>query len=392
MNVKEIGKKYLDYVIDKRRYFHMHPEESMKEYNTSKVVKEELDKLGIPYISVAGTGVLGTIDSGKPGKTVLLRGDMDALSVEEKNDLPYKSTVPGMMHACGHDGHTSMLLGAAHVLMEIKDQLEGKVLLLFQPGEEIAAGAKQFVSEFDMKKNVDACFGIHLWSDVETCKFSVEPGPRMAAADIFKIKITGKFGHGSMPHQTIDTTVVGAAVIMNLQSIVSRNTNPQKSLVVTIGEFHSGTRFNVIAGEATMTGTCRSFDDEVYQTLPEKFERVVKSTCEAYGAECEIEFNRAIPYVENDPEISEILRQSAIKMYGEDSITLYEKTGGAEDFAYLNREVPGAFAFVGIRNPEKGSDAPHHNNHFNIDEDALEYGVNLYAQFAYDYLKKNKNK
>lgn len=390
MNVREIGQKYLDYVVEKRRYFHMHPEESMKEFNTSKVVKEELDKLGIPYISVAKTGVLATIEGGKKGKTVLLRGDMDALSVEEKNDIPFKSQIPGMMHGCGHDGHTAMLLGAAHVLMDIKDELEGKVLLLFQPGEEVAMGAKLFVEEYDMKSNVDACFGIHLWSDVETCKYSFEPGPRMAAADIFKVTIKGKSGHGSMPHQTIDTTVVAAAVVMNLQHIVSRNTNPQRSLVLTVGELHSGTRFNVIAGEAVLTGTCRSFDEEVYNTLPDKFERVVKGTCDAYGAECEIEFTRAIPYVENDPEISEILRQSAIKLYGEDVIRNYEKTGGGEDFAFLNREVPGALAFVGIKNPAKGSDQPHHSNYFMIDEDALEYGMNLYAQFAYDYLKKNK--
>lgn len=390
MNVRDLGKKYLDYVVEKRRYFHMNPEESLKEYNTSKVVKEELDKLGIPYISVAETGVLATIQGAKEGKTVLLRGDMDALSVEEKNDVPYKSQVPGMMHACGHDGHTAMLLGAAHVLKDIQSELEGRVLLFFQPAEEIGVGAKMFVDEYDMKANVDACFGIHLWSDVETCKFSFEAGPRMAAADIFKLTIKGQSGHGSMPHQTIDTTVVASAVVMNLQHLVSRNTNPQRSLVVTVGELHSGTRFNVIAGEAVLTGTCRSFDEDIYASLPEKFERVVKGTCEAYGAEYELEFKRTIPYVENHPEISAVLRESAIKLYGEESITTYEKTGGAEDFAYLNREVPGALAFVGIRNAAKGSDQPHHNNCFNIDEDALEYGVNLYAQFAYDYLKKNK--
>ena len=390
MNVKDITKKYKDYIIEKRRYFHMNPEPSFNEYNTSKVVQEELKKLEIPFEIFAKTGIIATIKGKNPGKTVLLRADMDALEVCEKNNVSYKSQKEGLMHACGHDGHIAMLLGAAHVLNEIKNDISGEIKLLFQPAEEIAKGAKAMIEESKIIDSIDAAFAIHLWQGVPVGKISLESGARMAAADLFSIKVKGKSGHGSMPHETIDAVVVASAIVMNLQHLVSRNTNPLDTLVVTVGKLTAGTRHNIIAGEALLEGTIRSFSDEVWKKIPEQIERVVKNTAAAYNAEAEIDLVRATPPLVNNQDISDILKASAEKLYGEEVVTKYEKTPGGEDFAYFTQAVPGALAFVGIRNDEKGINSPHHNETFDMDEEALEMGANLYAQFAIDFLNSEK--
>lgn len=390
MNVKNITKKYKDYIIEKRRYFHMNPEPSFNEYNTSKVVQEELKKIGIPFEVFAKTGIIATIKGQNSGKTVLLRADMDALEVCEKNNVSYKSQKEGLMHACGHDGHMAMLLGAAHVLNEIKNDISGEIKLLFQPAEETAQGAKAIIEESKIIDSIDTAFAIHLWQGVPVGKISLESGARMAAADLFSIKVKGKSGHGSMPHETIDAVVVASAIVMNLQHLVSRNTNPLDTLVVTVGKLTAGTRHNIIAGEALLEGTIRSFSDEVWKKVPEQIERVVKNTAAAYDAKVEINLVRATPPLVNDQDISNILKTSAEKLYGEEVVTKYEKTPGGEDFAYFTQAVPGALAFVGIRNDEKGINSPHHNETFDMDEDALEMGANLYAQFAIDFLNSKK--
>ena len=390
MNVKDITKKYKDYIIEKRRYFHMNPEPSFNEYNTSKVVQEELKKLEIPFEIFAKTGIIATIKGKNPGKTVLLRADMDALEVCEKNNVSYKSQKEGLMHACGHDGHIAMLLGAAHVLNEIKNDISGEIKLFFQPAEEVAKGAKAVIEESKITDSIDAAFAIHLWQGIPVGKISLESGARMAAADLFSIKVKGKSGHGSMPHETIDAVVVASAIVMNLQHLVSRNTNPLDTLVVTVGKLTAGTRHNIIAGEALLEGTIRSFSDEVWKKVPEQIERVVKNTAAAYNAEAEIDLVRATPPLVNNQDISDILKASAEKLYGEEVVTKYEKTPGGEDFAYFTQVVPGALAFVGIRNDEKGINSPHHNETFDMDEEALEMGANLYAQFAIDFLNSEK--
>ena len=390
MNVRDITKKYKDYIIEKRRYFHMNPEPSFNEYDTSKVVQEELTKIGIPFEIFAKTGIIATIKGQNPGKTVLLRADMDALEVCEKNNVSYRSQKEGLMHACGHDGHIAMLLGAAHVLNEIKNDISGEIKLLFQPAEEIAKGAKAMIEESKIIDSIDAAFAIHLWQGVPVGKISLESGARMAAADLFSIKVKGKSGHGSMPHETIDAVVVASAIVMNLQHLVSRNTNPLDTLVVTVGKLTAGTRHNIIAGEALLEGTIRSFSDEVWKKIPEQIERVVKNIAAAYNAEAEIDLVRATPPLVNNQDISDILKASAEKLYGEEVVTKYEKTPGGEDFAYFTQAVPGALAFVGIRNDEKGINSPHHNETFDMDEEALEMGANLYAQFAIDFLNLKK--
>ena len=370
MNVKDITKKYKDYIIEKRRYFHMNPEPSLNEYNTSKVIQEELKKLSIPFEIVAKTGIIATIKGKNPGKTVLLRADMDALEVYEKNDVSYKSQ--------------------KDVLNDVKNDFSGEVKLLFQPAEETAQGAKAVIEESKITNSIDAAFAIHLWQGVPVGKISLESGARMAAADLFSIKVKGKSGHGSMPHETIDAVVVASAIVMNLQHLVSRNTNPLDTLVVTVGKLVAGTRHNIIAGEALLEGTIRSFSDEVWKKVPEQLERVVKNTAAAYDASVEINLTRATPPLVNNQDISNILKNSAVKLYGEEVVTKYEKTPGGEDFAYFTQVVPGALAFVGIRNDAKGINSPHHSETFNMDEEALEMGANLYAQFAIDFLNSEK--
>lgn len=388
MNIKEIGKKYKDYVIQMRRELHMNPESSWEEFRTSQRVKEELDKMGIPYISVAGTGVLATIEGKEKGKTVALRADMDALEVTETNDVPYKSQNPGKMHACGHDGHTAMLLGAAKIFSEIKDELKGTVKLIFQPAEEVAAGAKKMIAESDFMDTVDSVFGIHLWSGVPVGKVSVESGPRMASADLFKIKVTGKAGHGSMPHQTVDSVVVASAIVMNLQSMVSREFSPLESVVVSVGSLHSGTRFNVIAGDAVLDGTTRCFNPEIRAELPGIIERIAKHTAAAYKAEATLEYTNGTPPTINDEDCSKTATESVEKILGKEGVQLMEKTTGGEDFAFFLEKAPGAIAFVGVRNEDIGACYAHHHDKFNIDEDGLEVGTALYVQYAVDFLNK----
>ena len=388
MTICELVKKNKEYVINLRREFHKNPEASFKEYNTSKRIKEELDKMGIEYISCANTGVVATIEGNYPGKTIALRADMDALSVEELNNVDYKSQVDGMMHGCGHDGHTSMLLGAAKVLNEKRDEIQGTVKLFFQPAEEVGKGANAMIKDGAME-GVDSVFGIHLWADIPVGKVSVDAGPRMASADWFKINITGKGGHGSAPHECIDAVVVASSIVMNLQNIVSRETSPLEPVVLTIGMLNSGSRFNVIAENAYMEGTTRCFNPKLREKLPNMIDKVVQNICNSYGATATLDYDFAVAATINDENCSLIAKNAVEKILGKEGIFAFEKITGSEDFSHFIKDVPGALAFVGCRNEEKGACYSHHSGNFNIDEDALEIGTSLYVQYAIDYLKSN---
>lgn len=388
MNIKELAEKNRDYVINLRREFHQIPEPSLEEYETSKRIQEELDKMGIKYKVVAKTGVVAEIGGKQPGKVVALRADIDALQVTECTGVDYASKHPGMMHACGHDGHASMLLGAAKIFKEIEGDIKGTVKLYFQPGEEVAQGAKLMLKEEPLKGVADGCFAIHLWADIPVGKISIEEGPRMASADLLKIEIKGKGGHGSLPHQAIDSVVAGSAVVMNLQSIVSREISPLESAVVTIGSFQSGTRFNVISNQATLEGTVRTFSKETCKNIENAIRRIVKSTCEAYRAEGEVFYTYGTTPVINDTTCSKVAEGAVEKLLGREGVAKFEKITGGEDFCYFLDEVPGVLAFVGINNPEKAANYPHHHEKFNMDEDGLVYGMGLYAQFAIDFLNK----
>ena len=390
MKVKQLAEKYNSYAVEMRREFHMNPEPSMKEHRTQKRIMEELDKMGIENHAVAGTGVLGIIQGKSTGKTVALRADIDALDLQEMNDVPYKSKNDSFMHGCGHDGHTAGLLTAARILKDLEQEFCGTVKLLFQPGEENAKGAYAMIED-GVLENVDGLFGLHIWNDCSIGKISTEAGPRMASAGIFNIKVHGKGGHGSMPHQGVDAVVVGAAIIMNLQAIVSREISPLDPAVLSIGIFNSGTRFNIMAGEAYLEGTTRCFSMEVNDSFEDQIKRVVESTAKAYRAEAVLDYKQLVLPTINDPLLSKYAQAAAISLVGEEGNINFEKTTGGEDFSFYSKYVPTVFAFVGAQNIEKIEYFPHHHPKFDIDEDALSIAAGLYAQFALNFLGGDGN-
>lgn len=386
MKSKKLAKQYKDYVINLRREFHKYPEPSWKEFRTSKRIKEELTKMNIPFISIAKTGIVAIIRGEKDGKTVALRADMDALSVQECNEVDYRSTNDGIMHACGHDGHIAMLLGAAKILSEIKDEIKGTVKFFFQPAEEVGGGAKAMIEEGCMD-GVDNVFGIHLWSDLPVGTVSVEEGPRMASTDVFEINVKGLGGHGSLPHQGVDALLAASSIVMNLQSIVSREISPAKSAVVSIGTFNSGTRFNVIASKANLTGTTRCFNSEIRNNFPKIIKRIITNIANSYRATATLNYTFVHPSTVNDSDSSKLATRTVEKLFGREGIIFMEKLTSGEDFAFYLEKIPGVLAFVGARNEEKNCNYAHHHERFNIDEDGLEIGTALYVQYALDFLE-----
>lgn len=389
MKTMELAKKYHEYVVQMRREFHKNPEASMQEYKTSQRIKEELEKMGVEYKSIAGTGVIATIVGKNPGKCIALRGDIDALAVVEETGKEYASQVDGLMHACGHDTHAAMLLGAVKVLNEIKDEIHGTIKFFFQPGEEVGQGAKKMVEEGALE-GVDSIMGIHIASMLPVGTINADAGPRMASADKFKITITGKGGHGSAPHQCVDAVVVGAATVMNLQSIVSRELTPLKPAVVTVGSIKSGTRFNVIAPTAVLEGTVRYYEPEYVKIIAEAIERIAKSTAQTYRAEAEVEYEAIVKPTINDEECAKLAQETASKIVGKDNVISVGPETGGEDFSEFSSIVPGVMAKLGAGNPKKDACFPHHHGKFEVDEDAFVYGVAYYSQYALDYLNKNK--
>lgn len=390
MNISQLVKNEEKYIVELRRYFHANPEPSLKEYNTANRIENELKALNIPYERVGETGVIAYIGDSKKGKTVALRADIDALEIEEVNEVEYASVNKGLMHACGHDAHIASLLGAAKVLKSKEDEINGSIKLIFQQAEEIGQGARQFVSKGHLK-DVDNVFGIHVSSDLDTGKISVTPGPIAASCDYFKIKITGKSSHVSKPHTGVDALYIASQVVVNLQSIVSRETDPTDTVVVGIGVLNSGTRYNIVAKDAVLEGTYRTFSRETRSKTRDSIERIVKSIADAHGGKAEIEFRSYASPVINDEDSSLFAAEVAKEIVDEDNvITNQEKSLGADDFAEFQAEVPGVYAYVGTRNPlDKGTQYPHHNERFNIDEKSLLVATELYIQYALKYLNKN---
>ncbi|VTN10848.1 Uncharacterized hydrolase YxeP [Raoultella terrigena] len=327
---------------------------------------------------------------GRPGKTVALRADMDALPVQELNDrLSYKSQIAGKMHACGHDSHTAMLLTAARALYEVRKQMSGNVRLIFQPAEEIAEGAKAMIDQGALD-SVDNIFGMHIWSGSPAGKISCNLGSSFASADLLKVTFRGRGGHGSMPEACIDAAVVASAFVMNLQAIVARETSPLESAVVTIGRMDVGTRFNVIAENAVLDGTVRCFSIETRQRLKAAIARYAQHTAAMYGATVAVDYCYGTPPVINE-ERSARLAQSVIReAFGDDALFSEKPTTGGEDFSFYMQDIPGCFALLGSGNKEKGSDYAHHHGCFNIDEQVMKTGAGLYAQYAWRYLHQNR--
>lgn len=386
--LKELIGAYSDELTKLRRKLHREPEVSWEEFKTTQFICEYLDGLGIPFKRTEPTGVIAEIAGGKPGKTVALRGDMDALQVEELNkDLPYASLENGKMHACGHDAHTAMLLIAAKALNEIKEELPGNVRLLFQPAEEVAEGAKMMVEQGAME-GVDNVFGIHIWSQMPTHKVSCTPGPSFASADIFKVTFKGKGGHGAMPHDCIDAAIVASSFVMNVQSVVSRTIDAQQPAVLTIGKMTVGTRFNIIAENAVIEGTVRCFDPETRDHIEKQLENYAEKTASIYGAAVKVEYIRGSQAVINEEYSANLVQKVASEAFGEDFLYNEKPTMGAEDFSFYLDKAPGSFALVGSGNPEKDTEWAHHHGKFNIDEDSLSTGAELYAQYAWAYLNE----
>lgn len=386
--LKEAFKEYKDELTELRRKLHSEPELSWEEYRTTDFVCEYLDQLGVSYRRTEPTGVIAEIKGGKSGKTVALRGDMDALSVEELNkDLPYASNEDGKMHACGHDAHTAMLMVAAKALNEIKEELPGNVRLLFQPAEEVAEGAKALVKQGAVE-GVDNVFGIHIWSQMPTHKVSCTPGPSFASADLFKVTFKGKGGHGAIPQDCIDTAIVASSFVMNVQSVVSRTIDPQQGAVLTVGKMVVGTRFNVIAENAVIEGTVRCFDPATRDHIEDQLTHYAENVAALYGATAKVEYTRGTQAVINNENSAMLVQQVASEAFGEDVIYHEKPTMGGEDFSFYLDEVPGSFALVGSGNPDKDTEWAHHHGKFNIDEDSLVTGAELYAQYAWAFLNK----
>ena len=391
MDIKSLLKKYDADIRRWRQDFHAHPELSFAETETTKHIAAELDRMGIPYQinPEKQTGLVGILQGAHPGRSVGLRADIDALPVQEANAFACRSVHPGVMHACGHDGHIAVLLGAARMLLDLRDELRGTVYLIFQPAEEIGQGASYMMRFGDWFDRIDNIFGGHLWVDVPAGRVSVEPGARMAAGDRFKIRVHGRSGHGAQPQQTVDAVVAASAIVMNLQTVVSRHFSPVESVLLTVGTFHSGDRFNIISGEAELEGITRYFDCGIREDLKAVIERTACQTAAAYGAAAELSYERMIPPIINDAASSAIATQAVAKVLGPEAVTTMTKTTGGEDFAYYLEKKPGCFAFFGIHNPQKGVVHSHHSDRFTIDEDMLAGGAGIYAQYAIDWLQKN---
>ena len=385
MDIRAAAKEYKDYLIEMRRWFHAHAEIGEKEFETSAKIKEELTKYGIEWRPCSlQTGVLATVVGEKPGKTILLRADMDALPVTEETGAPYASRNVGVMHACGHDCHTASLLTAARLLHDYRSELCGTVKFAFQPAEEVGTGAPGMIQGGALE-GVDCAFGIHIWSMIPAGKISVRGGPQLAAVDKFIINIEGKGGHASAPHECIDPIVCLGAMINNLQSVVSRECNPADAAVLTIGKVSSGTLWNVIPGTAYMEGTTRFFTRQLKSSFPEKMARVVQGTAATYGCKADLNYIPIIPPTINDDAVAEFVKDTAAKIVSRENIIDIGPISTGEDFGLYLEKVPGVMALVGVGNESCGAIWPQHSPKYTVDEDALLNSVMLYAQVALDH-------
>ncbi len=377
-NLHEATKEVEARVIELRRHFHRHPETGLEVPLTAKRVEEELDLIGIEHKRCIANGVIGILDSGQTGPTVMLRADMDALDVAEENTHEYISTIPGKMHACGHDTHAAMLLGATHVFKRAGIQ-RGRLKLLFQPGEEGAHGAEFMIKDGAMENpKVDYCYGQHIWALAPAGIIQVEDGPIMAAVDTVYFTIEGKGTHAALPHTGHDPIVCGAQIVNALQTIATRDVDPLHSCVVTVSMFNAGTAHNVIPGRAKLAISVRVFDDTVHDLIEKRIKEIISGISTAMGCTAHIDYIREHRPTVNAPEIAELVREEAIAIVGQDSVwTLGQKTMGAEDMSDFLHLAPGAFAFVGGMNEAKECVYPHHHPRFNIDEDALVLGTEL---------------
>lgn len=375
-----------------RRDLHMYPELSHHEVNTPKKVADFLKDLGLEVrTEVGGRGVVGVLKGGKPGKTVALRADFDALPIQEENDLEFKSRVPGVMHACGHDIHTAGLLGVAKVLSEAKEDIPGTIVFLHQFAEEVIPGGAKAMIEDGCLDGVDVVYGAHVSSIHPLGQVGLKEGDAMAAGDTFEIDIYGKGGHAATPHLTIDPITLGSQLIVNLQQVVSRKVDPTKPAVVSVAAFNAGTGFNVIPDKAKITGTVRTFDEDVRDMIEDLIGEIVESTCKGVGATSKYQYVRGYPAVKNDPKETKRVERLAKSLFGEENVHELSPQMGMEDFAYYLKEVPGTFVWVG-GNTDEIDLFPHHHPKFNVDEQSMLYIGKLFIASIFDYQANEENK
>jgi amidohydrolase len=372
-----------------RRDLHQHPELGFAVHRTAGIVARTLGELGYEIRTGVGrTGVVALLHGGQPGPTVMLRADMDALPIQEISDAPYVSQTPGVMHACGHDGHVAVGLGAATLLARHAAELPGQVLFIFQPAEEGDGGAAAMVADGALADPMpDAAFGLHLWNSLPLGRVIAQAGPLMASADVLKIVIRGKGGHGAQPHEAVDAIAVTGQVLSALQTIVSRNVNPQETAVLTIGSVRGGTAFNVIAETVEMQGTIRTFTPAVRETVLTRLRVLLDGITAGMGARYELSVDSATQTVVNAPAIAEVARNAAIQIVGPNAVGWHAPLMVSEDFSEFASRVPACFMLLGSANSEVGLDAPHHNPRFDFDERALPLGVALLTTAAVRYLK-----
>ena len=379
MSYLDKAKALEEYMVSLRRHFHQHPEKSMEERETTAFIMAQLNEIGIPHRKLNPSGVVAEIPGGRPGKTVALRADMDALTIQEETGLPFASEAEGLMHACGHDLHMAGLLGAAKLLWQERQSLGGNVRLIFQPGEEVGKGAKAVIEQGGME-GVDMVFGMHNMPSLPAGTVAGSVGPVFSAADYFKITIQGKAGHGATPEDAIDATVAASTLVMNLQPLVSREISSLESLVITVGQLHSGTRFNIISGEAVLEGTVRSFDPTIHHMVPVAMERVVEGIARAYRVEAKLEYDKVAKACVNEEGFTELCLKSAGKVA---QVAPEGRQMIAEDFSEYMQLCPGAFFLYG-----SGCEYPLHSDHFAGDEQALITACAMYAQVAADALSQ----
>lgn len=385
--IRDLIEKHYDSVVSLRRHFHTYPELSAQEFNTQQKIMDELSALGLQPKKIAVTGVVVDLQGALPGKTVAIRADIDALDLQDECCKSYQSQTPNVCHACGHDGHTAMLIGIAKVLTELQGELIGTVRLLFQPSEErFPGGAMAMIAEGALI-GVDSIIGTHLWQPLTVGTIGLTYGPMMASPDEFTIRIKGKGGHAAMPHQTVDALLVGAQIAVALNTIVSRNIDPMEQAIISLGVFKAGDTFNIIPDTAILNGTVRSFNEKVRNTLFDRIEQVTKGLCEAAGATFTFEKYLGFSPVINNPDITSILADAGAETLGKENVLTIHPVMGGEDYSHYLEKVPGAFMFVGVGNEEAGIIYPQHHPKYDMDERALAYGMEIMTRAALTLLK-----
>jgi amidohydrolase len=387
IEISSLIEKIQDEVIGWRRYFHEYPELSFHEEKTSQFIYETLQSFDNLELSrPTKTSVMARLIGVHPGKVLAIRADIDALPIQEENKLPFSSKNPGVMHACGHDGHTAILLGTVKILSSLQSQIKGEIRFLFQHAEELAPGGAQEMVREGVMDGVDMIIGTHLWSPLGTGMIGVASGPVMASPDTFSMTINGRGGHAGLPHQTIDAIAIGSQVVTNMQHIVSRNTDPLDSVVLSVTKFAGGTALNIIPDSVEIAGTVRLLSAEHRPIIRESMERIIKGITDAHGASYNFSYHKAADPVVNDEKVTRVIEETVRELWGDRALTQMKPNMGGEDFSAFLKKAPGTFFFTGSGNKALETDYPHHHPRFDIDESALSKGISMFIHAAFKLL------